>query len=271
MLARSVRSAIRYHRAFGQVERVCLFIGYPRSGHSLVGSLLNAHDQAVIAHEARIAELVADGYGRAELFGRILDRDHEFGKNDRSWTGYEYAVPGAAQGSYTTLRVIGDKRGSGVSTVFGGRPELLQIMQQRVRVPVAYVHVVRHPLDNVATMQTRWPTRDFDDVAQTYLRLCASVDTVKRHAGAAVLDIHLADLCSQPERTLTALCEHVGLSASDDYVDLCKAVIWKEPKRTRDGVGWTRSALAAVADACKQFPHLERYQSDVMTAVDAMT
>ena len=33
------------------VEAFCIFIGYPRSGHSLLGSLLDAHPEMVIAHE----------------------------------------------------------------------------------------------------------------------------------------------------------------------------------------------------------------------------
>jgi len=35
--------ARRYRRHFDAVRTFCLFIGYPRSGHSLVGSLLDAH------------------------------------------------------------------------------------------------------------------------------------------------------------------------------------------------------------------------------------
>ena len=39
---------------FSQVQACCLFIGYARSGHSLVGSFLNAHRHAVIAHELNL-------------------------------------------------------------------------------------------------------------------------------------------------------------------------------------------------------------------------
>jgi hypothetical protein len=43
----------------GQVRSFCLFIGYPRSGHSLVGSLLDAHPDIAIAHEVNVLGLVA--------------------------------------------------------------------------------------------------------------------------------------------------------------------------------------------------------------------
>jgi hypothetical protein len=35
----------------GQLRAFCLFIGYPRSGHRLIGALLDAHPDVAIAHE----------------------------------------------------------------------------------------------------------------------------------------------------------------------------------------------------------------------------
>ena len=42
----------------GQLRSFCLFIGYPRSGHSLLGSLLDAHPDIAIAHEVNALGLV---------------------------------------------------------------------------------------------------------------------------------------------------------------------------------------------------------------------
>ncbi len=43
----------------------CMFIGYPKSGHSLVGSLLDAHPDMVIAKATNpLALLVIDGIPR---------------------------------------------------------------------------------------------------------------------------------------------------------------------------------------------------------------
>ncbi len=36
---------------FADLERFWSFIGYPRSGHSLIGSLINAHPDVVVCHE----------------------------------------------------------------------------------------------------------------------------------------------------------------------------------------------------------------------------
>src|SRR5512143_1721936 len=60
----------RYAGEFLRVERFCLFVGYPRSGHSLVGAFLNAHRHAVVSHELNVGPLVLAGISRDALYAR---------------------------------------------------------------------------------------------------------------------------------------------------------------------------------------------------------
>ena len=46
---------------FEKLQAYCMFIGYPRSGHSLVGSLLDAHPNIIIAHELNALQFVVAG------------------------------------------------------------------------------------------------------------------------------------------------------------------------------------------------------------------
>ena len=48
---RAHAGAIASKPLLDDVKTLCLFIGYQRSGHSLVGSLLDAHPRMAIAHE----------------------------------------------------------------------------------------------------------------------------------------------------------------------------------------------------------------------------
>lgn len=48
---------------FGDLETYCMFIGYPRSGHSLIGFLLDAHPSMIIAHELHVLKHINAGYG----------------------------------------------------------------------------------------------------------------------------------------------------------------------------------------------------------------
>ena len=88
-----------------------LFVGHPRSGHSLVGSLLDAHPDIVVSHELDALQYVAVGYpASAAVHARARARRDQRRRRRKSW-GYSYAVPGQWQGRFARLQVVGDKRG----------------------------------------------------------------------------------------------------------------------------------------------------------------
>ena len=95
-----VRSALLARRRppLKDVQRFCFFIGYARSGHSLVGSLLNAHPRMVIAHELDALRYVRMGFSRSQIYALLLEQDERFAAIGRTWSGYDYTVPGAPPG-----------------------------------------------------------------------------------------------------------------------------------------------------------------------------
>jgi len=134
-----------------EVETFCFFIGYGRSGHSLIGSLLNAHADITISHELDALRFVQRHFRRAQIYSLILSRDRAFGAMDRTWTGYDYRVPNQHQGDYSSIKVIGDKRGGASSERLGQHPEVLDRLRRTVKVPIRVIHVVRNPFDIITT------------------------------------------------------------------------------------------------------------------------
>jgi hypothetical protein len=114
--SRSLTKATFRRKPFRAVRSYCIFIGYPRSGHSLVGSLLDAHPNIVIAHELDALKYMNAGFSRGQILNLIVDRSRIFTKQGRVWTGYSYRVPGQWQGNHRDLRVIGDKNGWEIDT-----------------------------------------------------------------------------------------------------------------------------------------------------------
>ena len=80
----------RLRHDFDDVRGFVIFVGQPRTGHSLVGALLDAHPNALIAHELDALKYVAAGYvlQRVELMG---DEGVGMGVEE----GPDQAVPGA--------------------------------------------------------------------------------------------------------------------------------------------------------------------------------
>ncbi|MDD4881572.1 MAG: hypothetical protein PHX10_08350, partial [Gallionellaceae bacterium] len=136
---------------FKDLDSFCLFVGYPRSGHSLVGSLLDAHPEVVMAHELNALRCVKAGFSQNMIFELILRNVQLFNKKGREWTGYNYKVEGQWQGRYRKLKVIGDKKGGNTSLML--KNKAFQTAVERIfKVPVKYLHVIRNPYDNITTM-----------------------------------------------------------------------------------------------------------------------
>jgi hypothetical protein len=55
--------------AAAEIEAFALFIGYPGSGHTLLGMLLNAHREAVIVHELKVLRYAGRCLSRARRPG----------------------------------------------------------------------------------------------------------------------------------------------------------------------------------------------------------
>lgn len=245
-VVRSTIDGFRFSSRFHDVETFCLFLGYPRSGHTLVGSLLNAHAEAVVAHELDVLRYVELGLRRRQLFALLLDRDQQFATIGRQWSGYDYEVAGQHQGRCDRLRVIGDKRAASATNRLAERPDLLDRLRRVAGVPVRLIHVVRNPYDNIATMSRRRGA-DLSYVITRYGRLGGIVEDLRARVGdEGVLDVRYEEFVGHPERSLREVCAFLGLAASESYLADCARVVRQPLSRSRDSCTWSVADRQAV-------------------------
>jgi hypothetical protein len=258
----AVIGAGRRRADFDAVECYVMFLGYPRSGHTLPGAMLNAHPHAVIAHELDALQYVGIGFNRRQLFSVICDRDQWFCRRNCEWTGYSYAVPNQWQGRYDALRVIGDKKGAASARRLSEDPALLDKLRRAVRVPLRLIHVTRNPFDNIATMAAR-QSRPIEDATATYFRLCEAVEqTIARCDRTEIIHLRHEDLVAAPAERLRMLCEFVGLEPSRAYLDDCASIVFPSPVRTRAGARYSDQARARIQDRLNGFSFLRGYTFD---------
>ena len=202
------------------VRTLVQFAGFPRSGHSLVGSLIDAHPDAAVAHELDLMGLLGggrpggpdgpDGLDRDELFALVCHASAEFERHGRWWNGYCYRVDGGSGGVSSRPRVLGDKKADWAVRRHVEDPTLLVELQRVLDgVRAAWVLVVRNPFDNVATLSLRHgrrydririnatsqedfrrrlarqqgsavPAEVLPEMVEDYAWLCAGVATMKR-------------------------------------------------------------------------------------------
>ncbi len=259
LLARAAVGGFRHRRALGEVETFFLVLGYARSGSTLVGSLLNAHPNMVVAHEADILRYVHTGVSRRQLFAILLERDRQFGHIDRQWHGFGYSVPGGSQGRFTTLRVVGDKHAGRATRRLGRDPELLGRLRALVRVPIRVLHVTRNPFDNIASIaQSR--SLALSDAIDVYEKLSIMADGVRsRLAPSELLDLSYESVVADPAGRLSDICTFVGVEAPADFLEACSAMVQPNVSARRRRAEWSLEERRRVDELIAGRPVLAGY------------
>jgi len=246
------------HRMDAQQPRTfVLFAGYSRSGHSLVGSLLDAHPQVLIAHELHALRQLARGHDFDTVLRAIKYNAHLFDHLGRAYSGYDYRVPGQYQGRYTELLVAGDKKGNGTARLLSRRPELAERLHQWV--PVRWIHVIRNPYDNIAAKALRTGA-DLERAAARYFANAETLARLKQRRPEAVLDVYLDDLVADPRAALRALLRALGVThIPPGYLDACAACVFDAPSRARQRVRWGSALGDEVRAGLARYPFLQRF------------
>jgi hypothetical protein len=252
----------RLRSQFDDVRTFLLFVGQPRTGHSLVGALLDAHPNALVAHELDALKYVAAGYDRRRIFALLVRQERKrVATGHVSSSEYTYGVPGQWQGRVQRLEVIGDKKGGRSTIRLGADIGLLDRLADTVEVDVRVVRVVRNPYDVIATMHRRAPNRPFPDVIELFFSLETTVEDVRRRVDRRQFhEVGLEDLVADPSAELSGLCRFLDLPAPADYVEACSRIVFEAPRRTRDDAPWTPELLARVAARSSEHPALARYR-----------
>lgn len=102
----------RLHAAYDDVDTLLLFIGYPRSRHTLVSALLDAHPNIILSNELNLIGSYKNNpdWRKIEMFDKISKRSYmsaTWGIRARQANGtvsnYEqlgYKVPNQFQGTF---------------------------------------------------------------------------------------------------------------------------------------------------------------------------
>ncbi len=252
--------ALKYHRPFEKVKRFCMFIGYPRSGHSLIGSLLDAHPRAVIAHELNVLGRLLAGFSKEQLYYLLVRNAREFTESGRVWGAYRYKVPGGYHARYKdALNVLGDKDGASTTLMLHYMPHLLDRIIDLIDVPIRFIHIVRNPYDNISTIY-RKNIPDLDESVDYYFTLCETVEWIKNEVGQdAIFEMRHEDFIADPVKYIRMLCDFMSLSAPSDYIANCASIVFDSPHQTRHEITWEDAHLKRIAEGIRRYPFLKGY------------
>lgn len=244
-----------------------LFVGYPRSGHTLVGALLDAHPSLMCSIESNALLLYRMGYSRRLLFYFLQKRNNVFvNRFSAMWTGYSYKVEGAFQGNSTNLLAIGDKKGAGTTKQLINNFSLLAEFEQAIALPVKIVHVIRNPYDNIATIMLRAAQKGkncnrtfFEERLDYYKKHVETNQKIIANNPGKVLNVYHEDLIEDPKGELEKIVSFLGASADEDYLSKCSKLVYSSPNKTRHKIEWLPGMKEKVEAIISEVDFLKRY------------
>ncbi|HEY7525928.1 MAG TPA: sulfotransferase [Candidatus Limnocylindria bacterium] len=260
--------ARRERQALDGVRTYCLFLGHARSGHSVIGALLDAHRQIAISDEFDALRYLEAGFTRGQLLYGSLEIARRQAANlrrkqGRGGTTYSYHVPDGWQGRADDLRVVGDSRAGWTTRRLAADPGLLDRLQQRMAPSeLRFVHVVRNPYDNIATMMLRGE-RSFESAFGQYAANCEAIGPLSERIGAErVLQVRHEALIADPRATLAELCIFLGVEADEPYLAAASAQVYRSPARSRREIEWRPDDERRVDELIRRFAFLAGYGRD---------
>jgi len=241
------------------------FIGHPRSGHSIIGALIDAHPNAIVPHEyGAIQKYQKKWHTCDELFIGLQQQSAHDAANShlRNPRSGAYHVPGQWQGTHNGLAVIGDKHGGATAVAIGTNPSVLDVIYNEIQLPIKFIHVYRHPYDNIATIKNRHEF-SLEKVVSFYFNVCNCIDTTLDKINSApqysVLTIKQEEFVDTTVAHLHRICDYLELPPNLGYFQACSGIVFKSPRVTRDTVTWTESLKDIVRERAQRHPYLSSY------------
>ena len=274
------------------IKKFVFFVGYARSGHSIVGSLMDAHPHVVIAHEFflfkkfdELEQVPNDTCWRDNLFQALYKKNIKStgGVRSSSAKGYTLKVEGLWEGTYDDhIEVIGDKSGGMTTLVYQSDKqkfkENFEKLKQNVQVPLRIIHVLRNPFDMISTSaiyatkgkalfkqlkETGNKTSDpklSGKISYVFNKFRAVTEIINDIIGREnVLDIHNCDLVADPRGTLTKIFNFLEVNTTEHYLDVCAEKVFKSVSRSRDLMEWPPELREMVETKMKEYEMLSRY------------
>ena len=268
------------------IESFLFFVGWPRSCHSIIGSMLDANPNIIVAHEYFLFKNLHKNIDRERWFNELYKKSYDSTQGgwrsaNRSNKGYTLDIDGSWQGQFTKLKVIGDKSGGDAVIEYNKNPKLFKTFYNRllakVKLPVKVIQVIRNPYDMIATAtlfeassvngvkEPATPTHKYSNFRllnsriSNFLSLSRALMQMLSYFNLSPHQVYCEDLIADPIGTISSICQYLEVDCSADYLQMCADKTFKNTSVSRDLVEWDPKALQSLTQHIKQFPFFDRY------------
>ena len=290
-------SATNFTHLVAGIKKFVFFVGYARSGHSIIGSLMDAHPHIVTSNEfylfSHFSELnkVPEVMWKHNLFGLLYNKSiHDAeGIRRNSKKGYTLAVGNFWQGKFDRyIEVIGDKSGGETTITYlkdkKAFEENYAKLKRMLSMPIRIIHAVRNPFDIISTkyiytamrsndahnlsgsaLYALLKSRMSDGALKTIINksfkqfTAVSVMIEEVFGRENVLEVHNCELVDNPKEVMSRIFRFLQVDASEQFLDICAAKVFKSVSRSRERIIWSPVLRKVVEEKMKHIEVFSRY------------
>jgi len=282
-------------RVVNGIKSFVLFIGHSRSGHSIVGSILDSHPHVVLSHEVGLLRKMVRNpeWDKKQIINELWQNDVSVAVSGPRMEsaiekGYTLAIPKLYQGTYESyIDVIGDKKGLETAALLATNSTLWRQIIHRLEsvtgLPLKLFHVIRNPFDNIATLvfynairAHNVSTNDvvelkqkgynysfdsylIDQQIEKYFKLYQAAEDAKVKIGIDTIQIHSKDLIADPKKVIAQMCNFLQIICSNYFISVCSDKIFPKESKTRYQIHWSDYHIKEIQKGIAQFASLHRY------------
>jgi hypothetical protein len=236
-----------------------LVIGNARSGSTILGSVIDAHPNAVISNEtAGSSPDLWRSLDRNSLLEKIFQTAESLASIGRPSEGYLYQI-GPPPSVKQELLVMGDKTWNPMLLLLHGNHRLLLQLETRLQLPIRLIESIRNPFDTIARMHTRSGLPLRDRTRWFFMHCEAAAAIRERLPTDRVLASYHENLIADPTAELHRIGSFLGLPPSAEQERAVRRSLFSSPRRCSEQVFWSKEEIDDVMMRMEQFHIFHRY------------
>lgn len=219
------------------IRSFLMFIGFGRSGHSIVGQVVNAHPNALVADEAPLFDDIGVSFSVDEAIRYLKARDKKFARRKyRKGSGRDFRFRALYQGYVTLPSVLGFSKAGYTSRKIAENPDIPSTLEQNLEIRPRFICIVRNPFDMIASGMRRREA-NFEEICANFeaaaVYLESSLQTLQ---GYSVLKLRQEDFLMDPETELERMFSFLELPTSSDFKKSISDGLFASPDKSRSRV-----------------------------------
>jgi len=245
---------------FSKLHYFVLIVGNARSGSTLLGSIIDAHPNVIIANETFASATFWRSLSRHDILDEIYvnSQKSRASASGRLSEGYDYSIQQSSTGNADVL-VMGDKIWNPVTLLLHGDYSLIARLEESINVPIKIIHAIRNPLDVIATMHLR-SKAPIGDRILWYFMHCDAVCAIYDHCrDSNFMNIQHENLIEAPDTAISKICDFIGVKPEIYPINSCKSILFDKPRKTRFKINWYKNDIEEIFHRMSQYSFLQNY------------